>query len=199
MKFKIGEKPKEIWPWFELEMRIGEGGFIMPSDEELIFVAYPGIYKLKKGKQPKPYFDFSEPIKRIRPISNNQILLLGDGKAWLSDMEGEVIQIWDNLLRSDVQNAPLNRNQIFDLDYNDGELLLAYWGNRSFEVIKRGGKREKIIQLSEPLTPHWLTYIGNQKMLFASEMKMDGSNPKPHLLLQKKNDEIVEIWTENTQ
>lgn len=197
LKSSLDEKPVEIWPWTELELRIGEGGFIMISDDEMVFVSYPDVYQIKKGGDPKPYFDFSEPVKRLRAQGNRQLLLLGDGKAWLTSQNGEVIEYWNNLLLDDVNNPPLNRNQVFDIDYQNGELLLAYWGNRSFDAIHSNGQRKTIIQFENPITPHWLTYFGDKKILFASALIMDGSNPKPHLLMQNEENKIKKIWVTN--
>jgi hypothetical protein len=195
LKSSIGETPEEIWPWSELDLRIGEGGFFMPSDHEIIFVSYPNIYQLEKGFEPKIYVEFQNPIKRLRALDDQKLLLLGDGKAWLTTKNGEVIEHWNDLLLNDVTDAPLNRNQIFDIDYQDGELLMAYWGNRSFDTIDSSGNRNVIIKFDEPITPHWLAYFGDNKLLFASKLIMDGSNPKPHLLMQNIDHGIKKIWT----
>lgn len=195
LKSSIDETPVEIWAWSEYDVRIGEGGFFMPSDDEMIFVSYPNIYQIEKGGVPKQYFEFTEPVKRIRALDDQRFLLLGDGKAWLTNPKGEIIQQWNNLVADDVNNAPLNRNQVFDIDYQSGELLLAYWGNRSFDTIDSSGDRKTIIQFEEPITPHWLAYFGDKKLLFASHLVMDGSNPKPHLLMQNEESEIIKVWT----
>jgi hypothetical protein len=194
LKSSIHEKPVEIWPWTEFDLRIGEGGFFMPSDDAMIFVSYPNIYQIEKGEEPKQYFDFTEPVKRLRVLDDQRFLLLGDGEAWLTTQNGEIIKHWNNLLLDNVSNPPLNRNQIFDIDYQNGELLLAYWGNRSFDTIRRNGQRKTIIKFDEPITPHWLAYFGDKKLLFASQLVMDGSNPKPHLLMQNEKHEIKKIW-----
>lgn len=196
LKTTINKPPKEVWSWFEIDLRIGEGGFFMPSNEEIIFVSYPGIYRMKRGEVPKPFFEFPEPVKRIRNIEDNHLLLLGEGKTWLNNPEGEIIREWDHLLFDTVKNAPLNRNQVFDVDYQTGELLLAYWGNRSFDIIKSHGNRETISQLKEPYAPHWVAYFGNRKLLFASRLVMDGTNPMPYLLIQSEDKTIRKLWTE---
>lgn len=194
LKSSIDETPVEIWPWTEFDLRIGEGGFFMPSDDEIIFVSYPDIYQIKKEGELKVYFDFEDPIKRFRVLDDERLLLLGDGEAWLTTQNGEVIEHWNNLLLDGVTNAPLNRNQVFDIDYQNGELILAYWGNRSFDIIDRNGQRKTIIKFDEPVTPHWLTYFGGKKLFFASKLIMDGSTPKPHLLMQNEEDQIINIW-----
>ncbi len=195
LKSSIGGAPEEIWPWTELDLRIGEAGFFMPSDQELVFVSYPNIYQLERGFEPKVYVEFQNPIKRLRALDDQKVLLLGDGEAWLTTQNGEVIEHWNDLLFDDVTNSPLNRNQIFDIDYQDGELLLAYWGNRSFDTIDSSGYRKVMIKFDEPITPHWSAYFGENKLLFASKLIMDGSNPQPHLLMQNIDHGIKKIWT----
>lgn len=83
VKSTIGSQPKVIWDWFKDDFRIGEGGFFMLSDNQMVFGKYPEIYSLKKGEQPTKYFEFDNPINRIRAVENNQILLLGDNSCYL--------------------------------------------------------------------------------------------------------------------
>lgn len=194
LKTRIGGKPEEIWSWFEDKWRIGDGGFFMVSDDEIVFGRYPGIYSLKKGKVPTTYFDFSPSIKKIRKIENNQILLLGENGCWLVERNGKIIMQWNNLIDLKVDNAPLNRNQIFDADYKNGELLLAYWGKRTFEIINNKGAKRTIIQQREPLVPHWVAFYGDDKLLFSSKLIFDGSTPKPNLVLYKSDKENMNVW-----
>lgn len=195
LKSSLEDSPVEFWPWFEHNLRIGDGGFFMPADDEIVFVSYPNIYHMKKGGDTIPFFEFDEPIKRMRSLGDNRILLLGDGQAWITDLQGEIIKYWENLTLGSVDDPPLNRNQIFDIDFQDGELLLANWGNRSFETMENEGKRKAIIDLETPLAPHWVAHFGNRKLLFASWLVMDGTNPKPHLLMENDENEIISIWT----
>lgn len=197
LKTKLGEKPKQIWPWFEDNWRTGEGGFYMKSDDEIVFSSYPNILSLKKGGDPTIQFDFEEPIKKIRSVSENKLLLLGENKSWLTDDQGNIFDQWDDLIDESVQNAPLNRNQIFDIDYQNGELLLAYWGNRSFDVIDKMGERLSIIQQKEPITPHWVAFWDDKKLLFSSKLIFDGSNPIPHLLLFASDKDPINIWNKD--
>lgn len=193
-KTRIGEKPAEIWSWFEDKWRIGDGGFFMNSDQEIIFGRYPNIYNLKKGQTPKKYFDFNFSIKKIRAINNTQILLLNDNSCWLTDHNGKIIKEWINLIDLKIDDAPLNRNQIFDADFKDGELLLAYWGKRSFVSFFQNGTQKTIMQLKEPFVPHWVAFYGNEKLLFSSKMIFNGETPKPNLILYKSNNEKTSIW-----
>ncbi|MCB9067283.1 MAG: hypothetical protein H6629_05695 [Calditrichae bacterium] len=195
LKTGVGEKPEQLWDWFEDRWRIGEGGFFMNNDDEIVFGSYPSIFKLKKGSEPTIYFDIGKVIKSVRFISENELLLLGDDKCWLTDNRGKIIQQWENLTPDSVQNAPLNRNQIFDADYQNGELLLAYWGNRSFDLIDVEGRRSRIVQQQEPLAPHWVAFFGEKKLLFSSKIVFDGSNPKPHFEMFLPDSHLVNIWT----
>lgn len=195
LKAKIGEKPRVIWDWFQDNYRIGEGGFYMFSDNQMIFGKYPNIYSLKKGEQPTRYFEFDHPIKRIRAIEHNQILLLGDNTCYLVQPNGKIIQQWNDLIDQKVKNAPMNRNQVFDADYSNGQLLLSYWGRRSFDLINSNGERKIILQQAVPLTPHWVAFRNKEKLLFSSRLIFDGSTPKPLLtLLDEQNNQRV-IWS----
>ncbi|MCB0656976.1 MAG: hypothetical protein KDC57_12615 [Saprospiraceae bacterium] len=193
LKSTHGKKPEIIWDWFKDEYRIGEGGFIMLSDDQMIFGRYPNVYKMKRGSSPTTYFKFNQAIVRVRAVEQNNILLSSDSACYLVDQNGTILKQWDGLIDDEIENAPLNRNQIFDADYSEGELLFAHWGKRSFEVIEANGNRKKLLQLHQPLTPHWVAFTGKKKMLFASRLIMDGSTPKPHLILleDQYNQEVV--------
>lgn len=194
LKFRISETPEVIWDWFEDRWRIGEGGFMMPSDDEVIFGKYPNIYSLGREGTPIRYFGFDFPIKRMRAVEGNRILLLGDDGCWLVDYDGNIMKHWNRLLREDVVDAPLGRNQVFDADYKDGELLLAYWGNRSYVVMADTGGSEELLKQANPLVPHWVAHYGEGKLLFSSKLVFDGRNPKPVLLYYKGKTDLDEIW-----
>ncbi|WP_186754218.1 hypothetical protein [Echinicola salinicaeni] len=194
LKSTNGKEPMVIWNWFKDDYRIGEGGFFMLSDNQMVFGKYPKVYSLKKGEQPTKYFEFEHPIKRIRAVERNKILLLGDNFCYLVQQNGTILKKWDELIDHKVENAPMNRNQVFDADYANGELLISYWGRRSFDLINAGGKRQTILQQTEPLTPHWVAFWNKEKLLFSSKLIFDGSTPKPHLsLLNEQNKQRV-IW-----
>ena len=194
MKTTIRKKPKIIWEWFKDDWRIGEGGFFMLSDNQMVFGKYPEIYTLEKGGKPKKYFDFDQPVKRIRAVENNQILLMGDKACYLTRQDGSKVKQWNQLIDDKIKNAPLNRNQIFDADYKNGNLLFAYWGKRSFEWIDRNGKCQTLLQQSEPFTPHWVAFLNNKKLLFSSKLVFDGSTPKPHLILLNDKNHSKVVW-----
>jgi hypothetical protein len=194
LKTTVGTKPKVIWNWFKDEWRVGEGGFYMLSDNQMVFGKHPEIYSLKKGEKPIKYFNFEQPINRIRTVENNQILILNDNSCYLTKQNGTILRQWQKLIDNEVKNAPLNRNKIFDADYKNGKLLLAYWGKRSFELIDERGVQQTIFQQTEPLTPHWAAFLGNEKLLFSSKLIFNGSIPKPNLVLMNEKNDTEVIW-----
>jgi len=101
------------------------------------------------------------------------------------------------LLDDTITDEPLNRNQIFDADYKNGNLLLAYWGKRTFEYVDKNGTQRTLVQQIAPLTPHWVAYLKNEKLLFSSKLVFDGSTPKPFLVLVKETDKTSVLWGSN--
>jgi len=194
LKTAIGKEPKVIWDWMEDKWRIGEGGFFMVSDHQIVFARYPNIYCMDKGKVPTPYFEFHKPISGMRFLANNQMLLLGNNSCWLVQQDGKIINQWDDLIDETVKNAPLNRNRIFDVDYHNEELLLAYWGKRSFEIIDKFGHRKTLLQQQEPFTPHWVAFFGEEKLLFSSKLVFNGETPKPNLIKVKLDGNTAKVW-----
>ena len=194
LKSIIDEDPVVIWDWFEDEHRIGEGGFFMLSDNEMVFGRYPEIYTLKKGEQPTKYFEFDPPISKIRAVDHGLILLMSDHSCYLVQQNGTILKQWDDLTEQDVKNAPMNRNQLFDMDYSNGQLLIAYWGRRSFDLVNASGKREILLQQTDPLVPHWATFWNKEKLLFSSRLVFDGSTPKPHLVLVSEQNKQSIVW-----
>lgn len=191
LKMKTGNQPTEIWPWFEDRWRVGEAGFIMENDEAITFCKYPAVYQVDKRLEVKKLDHFKMDIHGIRKADGG-LLVTGESSAWLVNCEGQILKIWSNLILPKVPDAPLNRNQIFDACYQQGTLLIAYWGRRTFEIIESSGKK-KIIQLKSPFAPHWVAVKGGAGYLFASTITFDGKTPQPKL--QKLEDEkITTIW-----
>lgn len=89
---------------------------MMPDDETIIFVHYPSLYYVKKGSAPQLYKEWLAPLKRIRAIENQEMLLLGDGECWRVNSQGKVLSHWDLLVDPKIEDAPLGRNQIFGMD-----------------------------------------------------------------------------------
>lgn len=194
LKATLDSEPKVIWEWFRDENRVGEGGFFMLSDDQIVFGSYPGIYHMKKGENPVNYIEFGHPVKRIRAVENNQILLMNDEACYLVRSDGKQVKQWNDLLKTDIKNAPLNRNQLFDADYSNDKLLFAYWGNRSFEMVDKNGKRKTILQQTDPLVPHWVAFFGEHMLLFSSKLIFDGSTPRPYLMQYEDQFSQRLIW-----
>lgn len=195
LKTQLNKEAEVIWNWFTDTHRIGEGGFFMLSDEEIVFAKYPRIYRLKKGeKDPSPYFNFLHPIVKIRAVEDQQILLLADSACYLVQQNGKLIKKWDNLIDLKVKEAPLNRNQVFDADYYQGALLIAYWGRRTFDLIDTEGNRTVLLQENAPFTPHWVAFWKAKKLLFSSQLIFNGSTPKPFLSLFNEGNQLEVIW-----
>ena len=194
LKVTLGKEPVVIWDWFKDEQRIGEGGFFMLSDKQLVFGKYPDIFTLTKGEEPRRYFTFRQPIKRIRAVGDNKILLLSDNSCYLVEQNGTIIKQWTNLIDKSVKNAPLSRNQIFDADYFNGQLLISYWGKRSFVLFDEKGTAKTVLQQTEPMTPHWVAFFNQEKLLFSSKLIFDGSTPKPYLILLKDQNKKELLW-----
>ncbi len=83
LKTTVNTQPKVIWNWIKDDWRIGEGGFIMLNDNQMVFARHPEIYSLIKGEKPKKFFDFDQPIKRIRAVAPNLILLMNDSACFM--------------------------------------------------------------------------------------------------------------------
>ncbi|MCP9237340.1 hypothetical protein [Lewinella sp. JB7] len=197
LKMKAGESPTVLWDWFADEWRIGEGGFFMASDRQIVFARYPGVYTLEKGGTPVPYpFIVPQPIRKLWRLAREQTLLLSANACWLVDAEGTVLEHWSGLVDPTVSDATLNRNDTFDVDYRDGVLLLAYWGKRTFEVIFPDGRRRTLAEMKAPDVPHWVAYRRESMLLFSSRLVFDGSPPRPRLVLRTPDDERIEVWRE---
>jgi len=195
------ENPKVIWPWFEDKWHVGVGGYKMLSDDKLIFVKYPNIYLLKKDKNPTIYFDFPIFINKMRPVANERLLLLGENTVWLTKTNGKVLNQWSDLIEEIQGDIPLNRNTIHDVDYAYENLLLAYWGKRSFEIIDSNNKRKILLSQEKPWVPHWVAFLNNEPLLFSSFLDFENGFKEdmkqttiiPKFLIYNK-EEIISIW-----
>jgi hypothetical protein len=194
LKVEADMKPTVIWEWFADNWRIGESGFYMLSDTQMVFGRYPDILTLNKGSEPATFVSIRFSINKIRLVENGNILALSDDSCLLLDQRGNVLKRWDDLIDEKVSNPPLQRNQIFDADYKDGSLLIAYWGKRTFEYIDNTGNHKELVQLEDPLTPHWVASHQDERYLFASELVFDGSTPKPYLVKLDKHDTVSVVW-----
>ncbi len=177
---------KLLWDWFRDPLRVGEAGFKMLSDQELIFVRYPSLYRLKKQGEPQLDPSISDTLHKMRAVGPNQILFGGDFCAWLRNDEGRLLQDWPLIgdPNADATKAPMGRNSIFGMDYHKGHLLVAYWGKRQFLIYDPKGKSRILLQHKDPYTPHWVCFWDKKALLFASALYWDGRTPEPSLVLR---------------
>ena len=173
LKATLDSDPVTIWPWFKDKWKIGSNGFLMGSDTQVIFAHYPNVYCMDKGEQPKIYFDINDSINKIRPVGNQKILLLSDKNCWLTDQKGTLLKSWKDLPEQHISNAPMGRNTMYDVAYQNGKLLMAYWGKRSFELIDQDGNRKTLKQCKPEWIPHWVSFYGDKALLFSSFMDFE--------------------------
>ena len=195
LKGKVNESPSEIWPWTDDKRRTGEGGFYMESDNSMIFCSFPGIFRMEKDAQPAELFSVDRPVKKLRLISENNMLLIGDNHCHLATTDGKILKTWEHLLLPAPDDPPLGRNMIFDADYLKGDLLIGYWGNRSFELLPADNKKIILKKFDPPWAAHWVAFDGKDIYLFASSIEA-GRNPRPKLLKynDEQNGKITEVW-----
>ena len=193
LKLNADNSTNTIWPWFEDKWRLGEGGFHLQSEQQIIFVKYPDVLIHRGDGSVDKAFEFAHPVKRLRKVAQG-LLLLGENQAWLVNLQGKVQKQWTNLLNQTVENAPLNRNQIFDIDYHNNTLLVANWGNRSFDIHTKASSTT-LQQLDAPYTAHWVSHFADSYLMMASSITFDGKNPRPLLILKAAaNAQAQIIW-----
>ncbi|MEQ8924370.1 MAG: hypothetical protein RLO81_01085 [Fulvivirga sp.] len=192
----IGE-PQELWPWQENNHRIGDAGFYMQDDNEIIFSKYPSVYRMKKGVSPDRIGVPIENVGRIRKV-NDGLLILSDNDCYLMD-EGNhmVLRQWNNIDK-EVENAPLNRNMIYDFDLSERGLIVAYWGGREF-LLMTENKKETIKKMKGNFVPHWVLASENECFLFSSLLDfdqpiIDNKSTIQPLLLRYNFKEFNTIW-----
>ncbi len=185
-----------LWPWFQDNHRMGEGGFYINDQEHVVFARYPNVYVKEKGKVPYKKLEFHEPINRIRQVENQQLLVLTVNDCYLTTASGRVLKRWRKLIKKLDKPAFLGRNTIFDVDYFRGELLLAYWGNRTFDLINSKGERKTVQSCPIGDLPHWVAFHNGAAMLFASKLVLEAEElPLPRLW--RYDSAITDIWVIN--
>ena len=195
LRFRIGATPDVVKDWSRDKHRIGESGYYINTNKEIIFASFPSIFRMTEAHTVVPAFEFPYPVRGLRKVGKSRLLLHGEIRCWLTDLDGKIISEWNDLINPQVRNAPLQRNQVFDLDYREDSLLIAYWGNRSFEMISAGDHRETLLQQEEPFVPHWVAWRGNDALLFSSELDFSqGLNPMPQLLLMTPDGKSTILW-----
>jgi len=192
LKYDATEQITELWPWQESNWNVGSNGFFMPSEEELVYLKYPRLYKITKGQPPQEFRSFEAPIQRIRKLSSGDLLVLMEKKCLLLNAEYERIKIWEDYLQPAISNAPLQRNTVFDMDYKNGDLLLAYWGGRQFKTISKDGQQSVLHQIEPPYTASLVAF--DEEELFLFSLSVQPPDPIRPRLWQFKKEAVREIW-----
>ncbi len=192
---KIGGVPEVRWPWSEDTQRIGEGGFVMLSEDEILFARYPHVYRMKRGESPVIWNEFSHPVSGLRPLEGGQLLVHSEREATLVDSRGQVSQHWENLLEEVPESElPFHGNRVFDLDYSNECLWVAYWGKRRFDRWMDTETFETIHQLEKPFLPHGVVTSQHDVFLLASSLD-PGVEITPRLW-KWREDQRTLIWSD---
>ncbi len=191
------DDPVEIKPWFQDNYRFGEAGFAAINDTSFVFVKYPDLYKLNEDGSAEIWKEWQEPLFGLRHTLDGNLLLRGESDMWLTDYEGNILRSWSDLIQPLTTDPPFSGNQIFDSDYNNGELWLAYWGHRKFEFIK-DENRTVIKQFESPFVPHAVAVDNQNAFVLASTIEPSVSRDILPNLWRFHNDSLELIWGENS-
>lgn len=192
LKGHAGEEPVEVWPWRENKWRVGANGFYVTSDEEIVFCHYPNLLRIAGQGDPEVIYQPTESASRVRQLEDGSILLLSDSTCTLLTSKFEVLHRWTGYIEPEQTNSPLNMNRVFDMDYRNGKLLLAYWGKRSFIEIDGRGRVVELNRLTGGYVAHWVAIGKGESFLFASVA--NPPDPIVPMLLQVKQNETLLIW-----
>lgn len=84
-------------------------------------------------------------------------------------------------------------NRVFDADYADGSLWIAYWGKRRFEVISGTG-RTVVKSLDEPWLPHAIAADGRSAFMLASTIAPGEDQGIRPSLWQLRDGSLTLLW-----
>ena len=197
LKGFLNSTPEQIWDWQQDKWGIGSLGFYMDSDEEIIFSRYPEILTLSKSGESNSLFSPDEkPIISIKKLPTQEILLMTETGCLLTNKDFGVLREWDDLILENVDDPPIGRNMICDVDYRNGSLYLAYWGMRTFQMIHEDDSREDLYTPDTGFVPHWVLAHQNGIFLFSSQL-----NPPdpilPELVFLDNSGDTKLIWSSN--
>ncbi len=187
------DEPVEIKPWFIDENRFGEAGFAAIDDTTFVFVKYPNLYKLNDDGSAEIWKDWPEPLYGLRHIDAGRLLLRGESAIWLIDYNGNILESWSELLQPLTAEEPFGGNQIFDSDYSNGKLWLAYWGHRKFEFLE-GENRTTIKQFESPFVPHAVAVDTQNAFVLASTIDPGTTQDILPNLWRFSNNTLQLIW-----
>ena len=191
LKGRAGEIPEEIWPWQNAGEFGNAAGFFVSDTDEIVFAKYPSLYRISRDGKVNLVQEFEEPISGLNKTENG-LLLNSPTEVRLVDEQYSVIKEWDDLINPDQENLPMMGNRIFSADYRNGELLVAYWGGRSFFKITEQGDKQTLLNLSDTYAAHWVAIGEEEYYMFGSQI----NPPDPILpaLYLHRNGENVLIW-----
>ncbi len=196
LKLSIDDTVSEVWGWIEDKWRVGEAGFYIDESNNLLFAKYPNMYKMDKDLNVSLIFESQNPIKKVRNVDSDKLLLFLGDEIWLTDVRFNLLKKWKTLIDTTVTDSFLGMNSVFDADYINEKLVYAYWGKRTFELIDSLQKREVLLQTNNPFIPHWVAIDNDVFYLFSSNLSMHGDTPRPYLIQYDKGI-IKEIWSVN--
>jgi len=189
----------EVTDWYKDEHRIGEGGFIVLDNNDVVFASRGKIKIKDKNGNIYDWPKFSEYLQKFRVLHDGTMLLIQEKAITQIDVQGKVLKQWKGLIQKQEGNPPIMGNRIFDADYQDGKLYIAYWGNRRFEEVTADGKRKLLKQydVKGPWIPHSIS--AHQGKVYGLASHLMGQNPRnihPELSEFKKTKSKV-VWRKN--
>lgn len=189
------EEPRVLSGWMEDDHRFGEAGFTRLPNEEFLFARYPHLYTMRLGGDPVAWGRWpsgdARAVAEVEFVPPDRLLVRSEEQAWLVSLDGEPIEHWTALLEEPTMPLPLMGNRVFDAAYDGSSLVLAYWGQRRFDVIQ-GGERSSIHVVEPPFLPHAVAASDGRVFLLASSL--DPSSPiRPRLWLWEGED-VALIW-----
>lgn len=189
---EVEKYPTELLPWFKDDHRFGEHGFVFLNDSTILFAHYPYLYLFDTDHTIQKITNWKFPVNSIRGLNNGNILILSDSTIWLTDNELTILDTWNNLLEPLDNNPPFGGNRIFDADYNNESLYLAYWGQRRFDKMV-GNLRKTILSFESPWVPHHIAVSNNQVFMLSSTIDPVNTDIiKPSLwLFEEGNFELI--------
>lgn len=194
LKGRAGDIPEEIWPWQDALEFGAAAGFYMSDKEEIIFAKYPSLHSINKAGNISLIHEFEEPVSGLT-MTVAGLLVNSPTEVWLVDEDYLILKTWNDLINPNQENLPFMGNRIFSADYNGKELLIAYWGGRSFFKINEQDEKETLLDLPGTYTAHWAAIEGDVYFLFGSQI-----NPpdpiKPLLYYHHKGKNIL-LWGNN--
>lgn len=192
IKARLAEEPEVLWDWFDDPYQFGQQGFIRYKNNSFLFVKYPHIYIINEKRQVSIWRKWNKPVSKIKYVSKNKLLVLNDDEVKLISFSGELLKSWNSLSEETSQELPFMGNKIFDVDYKDDELVLAYWGKYRCDKINNDGKRSTLKVFEAPYVPHWVFLNEKGTYCFASSIN-PGEAIQPELWLIDEKDSVL-IW-----